>query len=244
MAATLDRPARPDARRARRGAAARTPSARRSSSCSRRSSTTTSRGRRIEAHGDYVFGVFLVAVAVPEEDRVYYQEIDFVLTRDRLVTVAKTPPAGSAVRLRRRRRSCMRSASRRSAMFVYRLVDEVAERYLDLIDDAQRRDRRARGPRRGVAARAGRAAASRRSATTCSTSAARSLRRATPSAQIVDDRVELDGDGALPARGRAALRRRLRQAPARVRGPRDLRATSSPASATTSRRRSRTTRTR
>ena len=30
----------------------------------------------VERHGDYVFGVLLVAVAVPEEDRVFYQEID------------------------------------------------------------------------------------------------------------------------------------------------------------------------
>jgi len=26
----------------------------------------------LQAHGDYIFGVFLVAVAVPDEDRVFY----------------------------------------------------------------------------------------------------------------------------------------------------------------------------
>ena len=46
----------------------------------------------LQAHGDYIFGVFLVAIAVPEEDRVFYQEIDVVLTHDVLLTVSKTPP--------------------------------------------------------------------------------------------------------------------------------------------------------
>src|SRR5262249_35189786 len=35
---------------------------------------------RIDSHGDYVVGVLLVAVVVPAEDRIYYQEVDFVLT--------------------------------------------------------------------------------------------------------------------------------------------------------------------
>src|SRR5437588_8508088 len=48
----------------------------------------------LQGHGDYIFGVFLVAVAVPEEDTVYYQEIDLVITHDTLLTVRKTPPTG------------------------------------------------------------------------------------------------------------------------------------------------------
>src|SRR5436305_4138128 len=48
----------------------------------------------LQGHGDYVFGVFLVAVAVPEEDEVYYQEVDLVLTHETLLTVRKTPPGG------------------------------------------------------------------------------------------------------------------------------------------------------
>jgi hypothetical protein len=36
----------------------------------------------LQGHGDYVFGVFLVAVSVAEDDSVYYQEIDMVLTHD------------------------------------------------------------------------------------------------------------------------------------------------------------------
>src|SRR5918911_2245912 len=48
----------------------------------------------LQGHGDYVFGVFLLAVAVPEEDCVYYQEIDVVITHEALLTVRKTPPDG------------------------------------------------------------------------------------------------------------------------------------------------------
>jgi len=84
-------------------------------------------------HGDYVFGVFLVAVAVPEEDSVYYQEIDLVLTHETLLTVRKTPPEG--------RPACDVAVVQKAAkpddsagLLAYRLVDEIAERYLDLVD--------------------------------------------------------------------------------------------------------------
>jgi magnesium transporter len=85
-------------------------------------------------HGDYVFGVFLVAVAKREEDLVYYQEIDVVLTHDTLLTVRKTPPEGHA--------ACDVEIVRKSVkpedsagMMAYRLIDEIAERYLTLVDD-------------------------------------------------------------------------------------------------------------
>jgi len=44
---------------------------------------------RIESHGHYAVGVLLVAIAVPDQDRVYYQEVDFILTHEQLVTVSK-----------------------------------------------------------------------------------------------------------------------------------------------------------
>ncbi len=84
-------------------------------------------------HGAYVFGVFLVAVAQPDDDSVFYQEIDLVLTHDLLLTVRKTPPGG--------RPPCDVEVVRKTAkpddsagMLAYRLVDEIAERYLDLVD--------------------------------------------------------------------------------------------------------------
>jgi magnesium transporter len=84
-------------------------------------------------HGDYVFGVFLIAVAVPDENSVYYQEIDLVITHDTLLTVRKTPQAGKP--------ACEIAALRKAqktddsaGMLAYRLLDEIAERYLDLVD--------------------------------------------------------------------------------------------------------------
>jgi magnesium transporter len=84
-------------------------------------------------HGEYVFGVFLVAVAEPKDDSVYYQEIDIVLTHDTLLTVRKTPPRekppcdfGSLTKAQK--------PSDSPGMLAYRIVDEIAERYLDLVD--------------------------------------------------------------------------------------------------------------
>ena len=46
----------------------------------------------IVSHGTYVLGILLLPVEVPEEDRLYYQEIDFVATTEVLVSGSKTPP--------------------------------------------------------------------------------------------------------------------------------------------------------
>lgn len=88
---------------------------------------------RFEAHGDYVFGVLLVAVVVKDEDRVYYQEVDFVLTDEYLLTVSKTPPGAKPFDATPARQACGKSDE--PGLFAYHLVDEVAERYLDLVDD-------------------------------------------------------------------------------------------------------------
>ncbi len=88
---------------------------------------------RIESHGDYVLGILLVVVAVKSEDRVYYQEVDFILTPDKLVTVSKTPPDEAPYDPRAVKEAC--SPEEHVGMFAFRLVDDIAERYLDLIDD-------------------------------------------------------------------------------------------------------------
>jgi magnesium transporter len=87
----------------------------------------------LQGHGDYVFGVLLVAVAVPDEDDVFYQEIDLVITHDTLLTVRKTPQGNRA--------ACDVAIVKKTikpddsaGMMAYRLVDEIAERYLDLVD--------------------------------------------------------------------------------------------------------------
>src|SRR5438094_5991529 len=86
----------------------------------------------LQAHGDYIFGVFLVAIAVPEEDRVFYQEIDAVVTHDVLLTVSKTPPGEKPYDPRPVRESCLPDDE--AGMMLYRLVDDIAEHYLDLVD--------------------------------------------------------------------------------------------------------------
>src|SRR5439155_870520 len=81
-----------------------------------------------------VFGVFLLAVAIPDEDRVYYQEIGVVITHDSLLTVRKTPPGGRPPY----DMSAVREAIRpddSAGLIVYRLVDDLGERYLDLVHD-------------------------------------------------------------------------------------------------------------
>lgn len=86
----------------------------------------------LQAHGDYIFGVFLLAIPVPEEDRVFYQEIDLVLTHDVLLTVSKTPPGEHPYDPRPVRESC--HPDEEAGMMLYRLVDDIAEHYLDLVD--------------------------------------------------------------------------------------------------------------
>jgi magnesium transporter len=87
----------------------------------------------LQGHGDYVFGVFLIAVAVPEQDTVYYQEIDLVITHDTLLTVRKTPPGGKpACDLALVRKAAKPDDS--AGLLAYRLLDDIAERYLDLVD--------------------------------------------------------------------------------------------------------------
>jgi magnesium transporter len=86
----------------------------------------------LQAHGDYVFGVFLVAVPVRDEDRVFYQEIDVVLTHDVLLTVSKTPPGEHPFDPRPAQEACRPDDE--AGMMFYRLVDDIAERYLDLVD--------------------------------------------------------------------------------------------------------------
>jgi len=86
----------------------------------------------LQSHGDYIFGVFLVAIAVPEEDRVFYQEVDVVVTHHVLLSVSKTPPGEHPYDPKPVRESCRPDDN--AGMMFYRLVDDIAEHYLDLID--------------------------------------------------------------------------------------------------------------
>jgi len=89
---------------------------------------------KLESHGDYVFGIFLVPVIVAGEDIVFYQQIDVVLTRDAFVTVRKTPPGGHPPWDPRPTQEACREHDN-VAMIAYHVVDEIAEGFLDLVDD-------------------------------------------------------------------------------------------------------------
>jgi magnesium transporter len=86
----------------------------------------------LQTHGDYIFGVFLIAVAVPDENRVFYQEVDVVVTHDVLVSVSKTPPGEHPYDPRPAREACRPDDN--AGMMLYRLTDDIAEHYLDLVD--------------------------------------------------------------------------------------------------------------
>jgi magnesium transporter len=87
---------------------------------------------RLESHGDYVLGILLLPIEVANEDRLYYQEIDFVATTEVLLTVSKTPPGEKPFDPAPAKDACR--AHDDVGMFVYHLVDEVAEGYLDVVD--------------------------------------------------------------------------------------------------------------
>jgi magnesium transporter len=87
----------------------------------------------IVSHGTYVLGILLLPVEVPPEDRLYYQEIDFVATTEVLVTVSKSPPGQKPFDPAPAKEACRTHEN--VGMYVYHLVDEVAEGFLDLIDN-------------------------------------------------------------------------------------------------------------
>jgi magnesium transporter len=88
---------------------------------------------RIESQGGYVLGILLVAVAVRSENRVYYQEVDFLLTQDFFLTVSKTPPDEKPFDPKDAQEAC--DIGDPVGMYAYHLIDTIAERYLELLDE-------------------------------------------------------------------------------------------------------------
>ena len=87
---------------------------------------------RIDSHDDYVLGILLLPVEVKADDRLYYQEIDFVATMEELVTVSKTPPGEQPFDPAPAKEACRSHED--TGMYVYHLIDEVAEGFLDIVD--------------------------------------------------------------------------------------------------------------
>ena len=80
-----------------------------------------------------MFGVLLAARPVPDENRIAYQEVDFVATPQLVVSVRKTPPDGPPFDPAGMHPAAAEGAP--AGMLVQRLVDEVADTYLASLDE-------------------------------------------------------------------------------------------------------------
>jgi len=87
---------------------------------------------RLLVVGKYVVGALLVPVLVHAERRVYYQELELILNTEVLITVRKTPPNGEAFDLTDV--LDMPREAHSTGFLAYRILDAIAEEYLDLID--------------------------------------------------------------------------------------------------------------
>src|SRR4030088_1929065 len=80
---------------------------------------------RLETHGDHLFGVLVLPVCEPGAEWVEHQEVDVLVSRDRMVTVRKTPELGTAISV-----DDVRAAANRNnappGMCLYHLFDEIA----------------------------------------------------------------------------------------------------------------------
>jgi magnesium transporter len=88
----------------------------------------------IQSHGSYIWSVLLLPVVVADEDRVFYQELNLVVTRDVIVTVRKTPPGEHPFDTAPVHEACPKPEELRSGRIAYHLIDEVAEGFLSLVD--------------------------------------------------------------------------------------------------------------
>jgi magnesium transporter len=88
----------------------------------------------LQGHGDYIFGILLLPVEDHEKDVLFYQEVDIVVTGKAILTVRKTPPGGREPYDPSDVKNACKDGDA-PGMVAYRLVDDVAERFLDLVDD-------------------------------------------------------------------------------------------------------------
>jgi magnesium transporter len=87
----------------------------------------------LDGYGQYVFGVMTAMAPDPDDDRIESLEVDFVATTERLVVVRKTSPHGKIWQP-----DCLEAAEEASTAgeLVHRLVDNIAESYLGVVDFA------------------------------------------------------------------------------------------------------------
>ena len=87
---------------------------------------------RVEIQGDHVFGVLVVPVLL-EDDSLHFQEIDVVVDHQQLVSIRKTPEGCDPIDITDVQRNA-ESAGMTPGMALYVLLDEIAERFLDIVD--------------------------------------------------------------------------------------------------------------
>jgi magnesium transporter len=86
-----------------------------------------------EAHIDYVFGVLLRPMVDPDTHDLWHQEIDLILRHGTVVTVRKAPEGREQFDTSEIR-AVTTKGDEEAGMIAYRLVDDVAEAFLDLVD--------------------------------------------------------------------------------------------------------------
>jgi magnesium transporter len=86
----------------------------------------------MQSHVDYVFGIFLTATYIETKREIFYSEIDVVITHEAILTVRKTPEHCPPFDIATVKQAVKPSDA--PGMIAYRIVDEIAEQYLDLVD--------------------------------------------------------------------------------------------------------------
>jgi magnesium transporter len=82
---------------------------------------------RLAGRKSYVFGVLVTPTVLPERDALVFQEVDFVATRERVVTVRKSTPHCEPFTLEL-------PTDGRAGLMVAALADAVAEAFLNAVD--------------------------------------------------------------------------------------------------------------
>jgi magnesium transporter len=89
----------------------------------------------LRGQGDYVFGILLVAVLDADRDLLFYQEVDLVIKHDAILTIRKTSPGEKPFDPAKVEEVCAVKEHVPPGLVAYHLIDDIAERYLDLLDD-------------------------------------------------------------------------------------------------------------
>ena len=58
----------------------------------------------LQGHGEYVFGILIIPVELPDADELFYQQVDLVVTADAILTVLGDPALAARLGAEGRRR--------------------------------------------------------------------------------------------------------------------------------------------